>query len=349
MPKPGRTKSKPRQKVAEGNQAKQTDSARRSGSFWSGSIAFGLVSIPVSLYTATRSGGVSLRLVDADGTPLQRRYICSKDEAPVGPEEIVRGYEVERDGFVTLSDEELAALEPQKSREIDLKRFVPLDQIDPIYFERAYFLAPERDAAKAYRLLARTLQERRRAGIATFVMRGKEYLVAIIGEAGLLRAEILRFHDELRTPEEVGLPAAGPPPRGSITAIKNEMKTLAAERLDRDLLLDGQALRLRTVIERKLESGTDVYAAAEEPEPDEDEGAEVVDLMQVLKRSLTEAPRRAARPRTNTPTAPGKQRAGVPLAEQSRAQLYALAKGLNIPGRSGMTKDQLLEAVRGRG
>lgn len=112
----------------------------------------------------------------------------------------MRGYEVEKDRFILVDDEELVALAPEKSQEIDLKRFVELSEIDPVYFERAYFLAPDRDAVKAYRLLARTMEEAGRAGIATFVMRGKEYLVAIIAEQGFLRAETLRFHDELRIP-----------------------------------------------------------------------------------------------------------------------------------------------------
>ena len=185
---------------------KKKHDTQRPRSFWSGTIAFGLVSIPVSLYVASRSGGISLRMVDEDGTPLRRRYFCSKDGEPLEADDIVRGYEVEKDRFVIVKDEELEALAPEKSREIDLKRFVPLAQIDPIWFERGYFLAPDKGAMKAYRLLANTMEQEGRAGIATFVMRGKEYLVAIIGQQGLLRAETLRFHDELRTPDDVGLP-----------------------------------------------------------------------------------------------------------------------------------------------
>ncbi|MGH7552460.1 MAG: Ku protein, partial [Longimicrobiales bacterium] len=173
--------------------------------FWSGTITFGLVSIPVNLFPTNRAGGFSLRMLDRDGTPLARRYFCSKEEKKLDDEDIVRGYEL--DGkYVVVTDEELEALAPDKSRDIDLRRFVDHDAIDPMYFERAYFLTPAGGSSKAYRLLAETMEDMGRAGIATFVMRGKEYLVAIIAEDGVLRAETLRYHDELRSIDDVGLP-----------------------------------------------------------------------------------------------------------------------------------------------
>jgi len=175
-------------------------------SFWSGTLAFGLVSIPVDLFVGNRSAGVPLHQVTAEGTRLRRRYFCSKEERPLETDEIERGREVEPGRFVTVSDDELDALAPEKSREIDLKRFVPKEQIDPLYYERAYFLVPSQGSTKAYRLLARTLEDSGRAGIATFVMRGREYLVAILGADGLLRAETLRFADEVRRPADIGLP-----------------------------------------------------------------------------------------------------------------------------------------------
>ena len=147
-------------------------------------------------------------MVDAKGTLLRRQFFCEHDNQPLERDDIVRGYEIEKYHYVVVEDEELEALEPKKSREIDLKRFVPLSSINPIYFERAYFLVPDGDTTKAYRLLAKSMEDEQKAGIATFVMHGKDYLVAIIAEGGILRAETLRFHDELRTPEAIGLPAA---------------------------------------------------------------------------------------------------------------------------------------------
>jgi DNA end-binding protein Ku len=316
-------------------------------SFWSGTIAFGLVSIPVSLFVANRRGGIPLRMVDADGTPLSRRYFCSKDEEPLDRNAIVRGYEVEPGHFITVTDEELAALAPEKSREIDLKRFVPLRQIDPIYFERAYFLAPERGATKAYRLLARAMEDAGRAGIATFVMRDKEHLVAIIGEGGLLRAELLRFRDDLRTPDDVGLPAERTPETGHIAAIEHEMRSLAAEALEREALADEHRQRLSGLIEQKLRAGEDVYRLPEETEraAEEEEEAEVVDLMQVLKRSLAEAPRRTqAGPRPERRARGRRTESARPTG--SKSELYERARELGIEGRSTMTKQQLAEAIR---
>src|SRR6185436_16804809 len=115
-------------------------------------------------------------------------------------------YEIAKDKYVVVTDEELERLEPEKSRDIDLRHFVKAEEIAPMYFEHAYFLAPAGGSLKAYQLLAETMERKGRAGLATFVMRDKEYIVAILAENGILRAEILRFPDEIRTPKEIGLP-----------------------------------------------------------------------------------------------------------------------------------------------
>ena len=140
---------------------------------WSGIIAFGLVSLPVSLFPAQR-GKLALKMVDATGALLRRQFFCAGDNRPLERDDIVRSYEIEKYHYVVVEDEELEALEPKRSREIDLKRFVPLTSISPVYFERAYFLVPDGDTTKAYRLLARSMEDERRAGIATFVMHGKD-------------------------------------------------------------------------------------------------------------------------------------------------------------------------------
>ena len=174
--------------------------------FWSGTITFGLVSIPVYLYPAHRSVRSSFRLLSPKGVPLSRRYFSAKSGKDLDDDEIVRGFEVATDKYVVVTDEELERLEPEKTRDIDLRRFVDKDEIPPIYFEHAYLLAPAGASVKAYQLLAETMERRGRAGIATFVMRGKEYLVAILAEKGILRAETLRFSDEVRSPQQIGLP-----------------------------------------------------------------------------------------------------------------------------------------------
>jgi DNA end-binding protein Ku len=174
--------------------------------FWSGMLSFGLVSVPVDLLPAHSSSRAPLRMLDTDGTPLARRYYCPVDEQEVEADQLERGYELDDGKIVVVTDEELEALAPKKSREIDLRRFVDRDSIDPLYFERSYFLAPGKGSGKAYRLLASVMESSRRAGIASFVMRDKEYLVAIFAEGGLLRGETLRFADQVRSSRSVGLP-----------------------------------------------------------------------------------------------------------------------------------------------
>jgi Ku protein len=197
--------------------------------FWSGTLTFGLVSIPVNLFPAQQSGRMSLRMIDEDGTPLSRRYFCMVEDVEVTYDELVRGYEIEKDEYVTVTDEELEALEPEKTRDIDLTRFVGRDEIDPMFFDRAYYLAPAGNSNKAYRLLAATLDETRRAGIATFVMREKEYLVAILSDNGILRAETLRFQDEVRSAEDLGLPEAVTPPPASVKKFEQAGKGQAVD------------------------------------------------------------------------------------------------------------------------
>ncbi len=252
--------------------------------FWSGIIAFGLVSLPVSLYPAHR-GKVALKMVDAEGNLLKRQFFCEHENKPLERDDIVRSYELEKYHYVVVEDEELEALEPKRSREIDLKRFVPLSAINPVYFERAYFLVPDGDTTKAYRLLARSMEDEQRAGIATFVMHGKDYLVAIIAEGGILRAETLRFHDELRTPEQVGLPARQHSDKKTVAQMRSAIKKLTHKSFEAELLSDPQATQLQQRIEQKLKSGTDVLKAPEAAEVPETP-SNVIDLMQVLKERL---------------------------------------------------------------
>ncbi|HEX6908941.1 MAG TPA: Ku protein [Longimicrobium sp.] len=253
-------------------------------SFWSGTITFGLVSVPVALYAANRSQRISLRMVSPEGTPLSRRYFTSKDDRELGADDIVRGYEIEKDRFVVVDDEELERLAPERTRDIDLRQFVKLSEIDPMYFERAYYLTPAGQSTKAYRLLARVMEETGRAGIATFVMRAREYLVAVLAENGILRAETLRFADELRTPETVGLPEPAKVSPAQVKRVDQAIGRLLEDSLPGSELEDRSADRLMRVIRKKLRAGEDVVHNAEAAA----EGADdrVIDLMEILKRRL---------------------------------------------------------------
>lgn len=259
----------------------------RSRAFWSGTITFGLVSIPVALYPGNRPGRVRLRMLATDGTPLARRYYCPVENRPIGRDEIIRGFEIEKGNFVTVADEELEGLQPKKSREIDLRRFVPAGRIDPKFFDRAYFLVPAGDSSKPYRLLAETMEKTGQAGIATFVMRGKEYLVAILSENGILRAETLRFAEELRAPHDVGLPERPELSEPAVNAMAEAIRAEDSGDFNPDELTDVYTEQLLALIERKRAAGKDVVRGLGPPaDEEEEEEGKVVDLMEILKRSM---------------------------------------------------------------
>src|SRR5690554_6678993 len=250
--------------------------------FWSGTITFGLVSVPVDLYPAVRSQRVPMRMLGPEGQPLQRRYFCSADGRMLERDEIVRGYEWDDGSFTVVTEEELDALAPQKSRDIDLRRFVPREQIPPELLERTYVLAPAGESTKAYHLLAETMERTGRAGIATFVMHGSEYLAAIFAEGGLLRAVTMRFVDELRTPDDVGLPRARRAPAELKKKVERALAKLEKDALDPSELEDEHAAALLALAERKRAEGRDVVEVEEAPPEDEEESAEVIDIMAVL-------------------------------------------------------------------
>ena len=268
-------------------------------SFWTGTITFGLVTVPVALYAATRPRGTALRMVGPDGATVERRYVCSKDEKVLDNDDIVRGYEIEKGKFVVVTDEELEAVEPRKSREIDLQLFVDRDELDPVYFERGYFLVPSGGTTKAYRLLAEVMEKAGQAGIATFVMRDKEYLVAILAENGILRAETMRFEGEVRSAEEVGLPKKTKPAPAEVRKFETQIAR-KTKKLDLKEFLDEYAERLEKLVASKERKKVDIVKAPEE-ESREEPGGDVVDLLEVLSRSLGTSggrkPAKRAKPR----------------------------------------------------
>jgi DNA end-binding protein Ku len=253
--------------------------------FWSGTITFGLVSVPVDLVAANRARGTALRMLDRrDGQPLTREYYCPKQERALESDEVVRGYPIQGEKFVTVSDEELASVAPEKTRDIDLQRFVDAREIEPLYFRRTYFLLPSGRSSKAYHLLAESMERAGRAGIATFVMRDKEYLVAIFAEGGVLRAATLRFADELRSPEQVGLPKKPKPKAAEVNRMARAIGGLTEKKLAVSELEDEYAAELHKLIEKKQRKRENVVEAPAEAA--EEMGADVIDLMEVLKRRI---------------------------------------------------------------
>lgn len=265
-------------------------------------------------------------MLAADGTPLRRQYYCPREDRPIPWEELVRGYPLDDGSFVVVTDEELEALEPDKTRAISLEEFVDRTEIPPLAFLRGYYLSPAGETRKAYDLLAATMERAGKAGVATFVMRGKEYVVAIFADRGLLRAETLRFADELRSADDIGLPSGKRVPKKDVDRMKRAIGRLERDDIDPDSLVDDRLARLRELVEERRRRGKGVVSAAE-AEPSE--GERPIDLLEELKRRLAH-------------TAPSND---VALKNLSKQALYERAKELDIEGRSHLNKDELAAAI----
>jgi DNA end-binding protein Ku len=258
-------------------------------SIWSGTITFGLVSIPVDLLSAVQPRQTGMKLVDEDGHALGRQYRCSKDQKKLDYDDLVRGYETPEGKMVTISDEEFDSAAPEKSADIELRSFVPLEDILALYFQKPYFLAPAGRSAKAYHLLAATMERTGRVGIGSFVMRGHEYLVAIVSDHGVLRADTLRYADEIRTPKTVGLPKVARATASKVNQFVKDIESLKHRSLDLKELEDRDAEALEALARSKRKDKERVIHRAdlEDAEAGSAPGAKVIDLMAVLRKSLS--------------------------------------------------------------
>lgn len=222
-------------------------------------------------------------MLGPEGEPLSRKYYSEKTERDLDADEMVRGYEIDKGKYVVVTDEELDRLAPDKSRDIDLKTFVPEESIPPVYFDRGYFLTPAAGSEKAYKLLAETMEKGGKAGVATFVMRGKEYLVALFAEHAILRAETMRFPDELRSPADVGLPKKKPKvPAATVHKFEKLISSRSKKQLSPARLKDEQTERLLKLVKKKSGQRKNVVKV----ESEERQPGKVIDLVAVLKKSL---------------------------------------------------------------
>lgn len=266
-----------------------------SSPFWSGVITFGLVSVPVNLFPAIRQNRLSLRMLSPEGRPLTRRYYAPAKGNQLSDNQMIRGYEIEKDEYVIVTDEELDRLAPKQSRSIDLQRFVEADKIPASYFERSYFLIPTESSEKAYQLLTTAIEKTKRAGIASFVMRGKEYLIAILSENGILRAETLRFPDEIRTPQDIGLPEHRNVSTAMVQSFEKVIRKLSKDDISPEEMKDQTAEGLYEFARKKKSRKQDVVKLEESSRK-----AEVIDIMEALKRSLSRSS--AQNKRQSSPT-----------------------------------------------
>jgi DNA end-binding protein Ku len=223
-------------------------------------------------------------MIGPDGLPLKREYVGGETGKDLVEAEMTRGFETSNGKYITVSEEELDRLAPEKSRDIDLRLFVPTDDVSPLYFNRPYFLAPADKSGKAYRLLAESMERKGRAGIATFVMHGKEYLVAILADGGILRAQTLRFADEVREPGDVGMPKRAKVSDTAVRKFEGAIARTLKKALDPGEMRDEYAAAMLKLIEKKRTHRKDVIET--EPAEARRRPAKVVDLMEVLKASL---------------------------------------------------------------
>jgi DNA end-binding protein Ku len=246
-------------------------------------ISFGLVSIPVRLYPATQSSAaISFHLLHKkDGSRLKQQYICPRDGEIVPRDEMIKGYEFAKDQYVTFTSEELKALEEKATQSIDIDSFVPLSAIDPIYFERPYYLAPEKGGDKAYLLLTEAMRETGRAALARYAARGKQYLVMLrpSSDGRALILQELLYADEVRAMSDVPLPE-GEAREAELKLAKQLIDQIATETFEPSKYHDEVRERIQADIERKVQ-GHDISESAPAPEP-----ARIIDLMAALKASL---------------------------------------------------------------
>jgi DNA end-binding protein Ku len=253
---------------------------------WSGSISFGLLNVPVRLYSAVSKQTVRFReLREGDGSRVKHKRVAESDGKEVPYEKIVKGYEYAPDQYVVLSRDELSDLEPQRSRAIEIQDFVDLDEIDPIYFEQPYYLGPDKGAERAYALLVQAMRDARKVAVARFVLRNKEHLAAIRPMDDVLTLTTMRFHDEVSSPQDLDgevFEEAKPKKaeKRELEMAKQLIESLTSD-FDPDKYRDEYREELLDLLERKAEGKEVVSAPSEEPKP-----TKAPDLMAALEESL---------------------------------------------------------------
>jgi DNA end-binding protein Ku len=253
---------------------------------WSGTISFGLVSVPVRMYSATESKELKFHFLHKDDlSPIGYDKVRRDTGEHVDPDDIVRGFEIEKGRFVELTDEDLDRLDIELTHSIDICDFVDIEEIDPIYFRKAYYLLPQDGAEKPYRLLLRALEESGKVGIAKVVIRKKQHLAALRPWNGVILLETMYFADEIRKPESVD---AGGKLRSAEVEMARSLVDNLSDSFDPEKYDDTYRKELLDLLREKAETG-EISAPAEEPEE-----AEVVDLMSALRESVERTKRQQA-------------------------------------------------------
>ena len=267
---------------------------------WKGAVSFGLVSIPVKVYTSgDSSSGVRFNMLHKKcGSRLKQKYFCPQDGEEVSRDEIVKGYEFAKGQYALFSDEELKALQAQATQTIEITEFLPTSKVDPIYFEKSYYLGPDKGGDRAYRLLAAALAKSGRSALAKYAARGKQYLVLLRPVDKGLVMQQLRYADEVRSLADVPLGSADVKDAELALALQI-VEQAVTEKFEPESYEDEVRKRMLAAIERKVE-GQDITA-----EPSEEPRAQVIDLMAALKATISG--KEGRRPARSAPRAAAKK------------------------------------------
>ena len=277
------------------------------------SLSFGLVSIPVRLYSATESSGtVRFNLLAADGSRVKQQYVSEQTGEVVERAEMVKGYEFEKDRFVLFSPDELKALQESPSHTIDIVAFIPADAVDPIYYDKAYFLAPDKRGAKPYNLLMEAMRQSSRCALAKWAWKAKQYVVQVRpGEGGLVLQQLL-YADEVRTLKDLDIEQV------AVSAAELKLAMQLIDQISQDsyeptMFEDEEKQRILAAIDEKI-AGKEVVA--NEPAEASGSGAQVIDLVEALRASLGAKSKTASAPKgaAAAPAEPAKERKGVKRA-----------------------------------
>jgi DNA end-binding protein Ku len=295
-------------------------------SIWTGSINFGLVTVPVELYSATEDSRVGFRQFERGTSDrIRNRRVNERTGDEVGFDDIVKGYELEDGDYVLIEPDELEDVAPGRSRTLDIETFVDLDQVDPIYFQKTYWLAPAKEEFnRAYSLLLEAMSRSHKAGIATFVMRGKEHIAAVRAGDSVLSLTVLHFADDIRDPRRAlkKLPAKSAAKPKEVDMAVDLIDSMTTEWVP-DQYHDSYTERVEKLIADKRAGRT----VSREDEPAS--ATAVVDLFDALSRSVKGRSKKKA----------------VDLSELSKAELEKMARDLDVKGRSKMTRAELEKAV----
>jgi len=245
-------------------------------------VSFGMVSIPVKLYSATQAqGSISFNLLHAAcGSRLKQQYLCAKEGVVVERSDMVKGYEFAKDQYVTFTPEELKELEEKGTQTIEIQEFVPAESIDPIYYDKAYFLGPDKGGAKPYALLAESMRQTGRTAVGRYAARGKQYIVQLRAVPGGLVMQQLLYAPEVRDIGDVDI-AAAPVKDTALALAKQLIGQISSDTFDAKQYEDDVRKRIETLIEKKVE-GEQIAISPSVPET----GGQVIDLMEALRASL---------------------------------------------------------------